>query len=318
MGCKPSRHEHGLRIVDPNKTCRREDGLPEGTENLRNQRQQRRDEAPPTRQTTVVKMNVASTGRPRLPIEPEETGKGFRNRRTIAVVQQARKAGPETLCNLCARNGSETEIPLEKVTGRCSTLRTVCKECLEKHIAASVVKQHFDVKCLCHSRGCEARLSFHDIAKHATQEVFERYDQGLLHATLEKNPEFCWCSRSGCGSGQLHASKTKYPRVRCHACDFKTCFRHKCEWHAGRTCEEYDEDARKSDEVSLLQLLEHSRFRRCPRCHHAIEKNKGCDHMTCRCKHQFCWRCLAPYEGDNGIFKRGNRAHEETCKHYRP
>lgn len=36
--------------------------------------------------------------------------------------------------------------------------------------------------------------------------------------------------------------------------------------------------------------------KRCPKCCEFIEKNGGCDHMTCRCKYEFYWSSLKPYK----------------------
>lgn len=39
--------------------------------------------------------------------------------------------------------------------------------------------------------------------------------------------------------------------------------------------------------------------------------------MTCRppagCGHEFCWRCLAPYDE---ILRYGNHKHRSTCQYY--
>jgi hypothetical protein len=49
----------------------------------------------------------------------------------------------------------------------------------------------------------------------------------------------------------------------------------------------------------------------CPKCGVNIEKQGGCDHMTCRkCHHNFCWQCLVPFTP--------NAQHLDTCPNRRP
>ena len=48
--------------------------------------------------------------------------------------------------------------------------------------------------------------------------------------------------------------------------------------------------------------------KKCPECNVNIEKNGGCMHMTCRCKHEFFWCCLRPYRVEEQA-----RLHRQLC-----
>lgn len=41
----------------------------------------------------------------------------------------------------------------------------------------------------------------------------------------------------------------------------------------------------------------------CPKCSLAVTKNDGCNHMTCRCGHQFCWICRREWNDCGGTYK---------------
>ena len=53
------------------------------------------------------------------------------------------------------------------------------------------------------------------------------------------------------------------------------------------------------DDLTMQWLNDNSK--ECPNCKQRVEKNGGCDHMTCRppggCGHEWWWSCGCPYRG---------------------
>lgn len=71
-----------------------------------------------------------------------------------------------------------------------------------------------------------------------------------------------------------------------HGFDTLMCFVCEHQWCANGTGESVDTN---------VEMLLGEAIKKCPACGEYIMKNGGCDHMTCRCKHEFFWSTLLPY-----------------------
>ncbi|CAJ0913137.1 4309_t:CDS:2, partial [Entrophospora sp. SA101] len=45
-------------------------------------------------------------------------------------------------------------------------------------------------------------------------------------------------------------------------------------------------DQRSPEDLDVINLVKKEGWKRCPRCNFLIQKNGGCNHMTCKCKAQ--------------------------------
>jgi len=133
-----------------------------------------------------------------------------------------------------------------------------------------------DVRFRCLGAGCQQRVPT-DLACLISTEARSLERQVTFRRRLQNNPLYppavqVNCPRQGCiGLGYLG-----YDTVMCFLCEHQ--------WNATGEAPE--------DGIPTEGL------KRCPGCQMQIEKNGGCDHMTCRCGFEFYWTTLNPYRDD--------------------
>ena len=110
------------------------------------------------------------------------------------------------------------------------------------------------------------------------------------------DPYVRWCPKPDCGT-MLRAESLDVKYLTCHVCKEKVCFNCNEKWHPKISCE------RASDKSYSNWSMRKKNVDKCPNCKLRIEKESGCNHMTCwYCKYEFCWICKAEAFEGSGHF----------------
>eukprot|EP01012_Entosiphon_sulcatum_P064719 TRINITY_DN93552_c0_g1_i1.p1 TRINITY_DN93552_c0_g1~~TRINITY_DN93552_c0_g1_i1.p1 ORF type:complete len:505 (-),score=65.49 TRINITY_DN93552_c0_g1_i1:67-1581(-) len=155
--------------------------------------------------------------------------------------------------------------------------------------------------------GCRSHVPEEVFKRFLPPEMFGRYESFVVRSFVETNPVIKWCRAPGCEKA-LRCRNPNRAVVSC-TCGFKLCFKCSSEAHAPASCEQMVEWRRReqseSDNLSYIT----ANAKPCPTCKVYIEKNEGCNHMTCvKCKAEgkppdWCWVCGGIWDFDG---KHGN------------
>jgi hypothetical protein len=182
-----------------------------------------------------------------------------------------------TECSVCGEFFASDTFPrLEQ----CTHEPTVCQGCFQGWLTAQVADVNWD-RIACPSPECSTHISHFDIHRLASQETYARYEELSLRSFLSGLPSFRYCLRPGCSSGQIHLEDSNL--FRCVSCQFLVCTTHNVPFHVGETCAEYDERTHNIENEASNAVIQET-TKQCPGegCGVPIEKNNGCDHMTCQ------------------------------------
>jgi hypothetical protein len=173
----------------------------------------------------------------------------------------------------------------------------ICLTCMQRHVETKIEDR--DVKNIpCPMAPvCKELVSFDQVRHVLPWEVFEKFDATLLDLTLVNDPSCRFCPRPGCGTAMMGDSRR--PMMNCPrpGCNFAFCFNCREAWHADTTCELYQQWKIENDQADgRFSNWAAVNAKPCPNCAVLINKDGGCNHMSCtRCKTNFCWTCLGDY-----------------------
>ncbi|EGO00371.1 hypothetical protein SERLA73DRAFT_89338 [Serpula lacrymans var. lacrymans S7.3] len=152
--------------------------------------------------------------------------------------------------------------------------------------------------------------------------TWERFQELVVRHFVASNPSLKYCPYPSCThtvscpvAAHKSALTTIVPIVSCGASGtHKFCFGCPIEAdHRPVICSVAKMWLKKCRDDSETANWIKSNTKECSQCQSTIEKNGGCNHMTCKkCKHEFCWVCMGPWSEHGTAWYSCNRYDEKT------
>ena len=134
------------------------------------------------------------------------------------------------------------------------------------------------------------------------------YEKKLCVAYAENNKAIRWCPAPDCIFCVENSNLGARPII-CK-CTYVYCFKCGKEDHRPCDCKRASDwqSKNKSESENTRWILLYTKM--CPKCGRPIEKNQGCNHMTCKhkgCGLEFCWLCLEDWKQHQGTHYKCNK-----------
>ncbi|KAG4410992.1 hypothetical protein IFR04_015877 [Cadophora malorum] len=157
-----------------------------------------------------------------------------------------------------------------------------CTECFQRLISTALESEtHWPVKC------CLNPIPADNILPHLDSTTKTKYQQREAEWSIPTSDRV-YCTHTNCGTWIPPKSVSAGAArnfAKCPKCSKRTCTLCRGPYHNGSDC---PQDPALQATANLAEM---EGWKRCYSCHAYVEHNKGCRHMTCRCKAQFCYVC---------------------------
>ena len=175
-----------------------------------------------------------------------------------------------------------------------------CNDCLGQYITMKIKEGITNITCPFIK--CNVIMDDLFCKKLVDNETYKRYLRFISKSFVEDSGgSIKWCPQANCGNA-ITVDMISGTIVKC-TCGFRFCFSCHKEAHAPATCEQVKLWDKKCKDDSETEHWKYANTKECTKCETPVEKNGGCNHMTCRqCKYEWCWVCQRPWKGHNDYY----------------
>ncbi|CAG8906430.1 unnamed protein product [Penicillium egyptiacum] len=218
---------------------------------------------------------------------------------------------PGFMCDICCEDGDD----LETYAMRCG--HRYCVDCYRHYLGQKIKEEGEAARIQCPGDGCNRIVDSKSLDLLVTKELQGRYRELLTRTYVDDKENLKWCPAPNCQYAINCGVKSRdlrriVPTVRCF-CKHEFCFGCSLSDHQPAPCKLVKMWLQKCEDDSETANWISANTKECTKCNSTIEKNGGCNHMTCRkCKYEFCWMCMGLWSEHGTSWYNCNRYEEKS------
>ena len=208
---------------------------------------------------------------------------------------------PDSKCPICY---DEISSPVQLACGH-----SYCTACIRHFLTTASDSKIFPLCCMGDENNCRAPIPIPTLQRFLPSQQFKHLLETVFISYIEHLPqEFKYCTTPDCRQVYRCVESQTSLVLHCPSCLSAICTSCHEEVHEGMSCAERKLHDPAEQERLTDQLAMQSGFKRCPECKVWIDKNEGCNHMSCRCGAHICWVCMKVFTRDT-IYDHMSTAH---------
>lgn len=176
-----------------------------------------------------------------------------------------------------------------------------CSDCLTSWIATQATELHYQTheKIPCMIATCKQPFEIKLIFDQLTEGQQNMVNDILFDVYLKKTEDIRKCPNNNCSyAGIIDPSMSCRNNLECGFCGGQ--WREKLHYTTTEKVKEFILNGNTQKNEIMSDFWQEAFTRRCPKCNVHIQKNGGCNHMTCKkCQYEFCWLCFQQHQKHN-------------------